>query len=103
MLTRGGHLQEVPDIVIELATFGILENWSLRKGVDSIKNLIKSNKYRPVYIYMTLAKSLDLFVRSYMMTLLLAGLRINGWDYNTYKVQKTSCSPLELLDLLQKN
>ena len=29
---RGGHLQEVPTIVIWLETFGILENCSLRRG-----------------------------------------------------------------------
>ena len=33
-LTRGGCLQEVPPIVIEnLKTFGILEKWSLTRGV----------------------------------------------------------------------
>ena len=30
-LTRGGRLQEILNIVIVLKTFGILENWSLRR------------------------------------------------------------------------
>ena len=32
LLTRGGCLQEVSNIMIGLGNFGILENWSLRRG-----------------------------------------------------------------------
>ena len=31
-LTRRGRLQQVPNTVIDLETFGILENWSLRRS-----------------------------------------------------------------------
>ena len=32
LLTRGGHLQGAPNIMIDLETFSILENWLPRRG-----------------------------------------------------------------------